>query len=44
MKKELYVSPEIKVLSFHFEAIVCVGSPQDTGFGDGGEIGDGGDL
>lgn len=43
MKKELYVSPEIKVLSFHFEAIVC-GSPETTGFDDDGEIGNGGDL
>lgn len=34
MKKELYDSPKIKVLSYQFEAIVC-GSP--TGFdGDGG--------
>lgn len=42
MKKELYVSPEIKVLSFHFEAIVCVVSPTSSGFDE--EIGDGGDL
>jgi len=26
MKKQLYDSPKIKVLSFHFEATVCVGS------------------
>lgn len=39
MKKELYVSPEIKVLSYHFEAVVCVVSMDNNG-----EMDDGGDL
>lgn len=39
MKKELYVSPEIKVLSFQFEAIVCgSGGFEKPGLEDDGEL------
>lgn len=44
MKKQLYYSPKIKVLSFQFEAIVCTSPGGSAGFGDEGEIGEGGDL
>lgn len=40
MKKQLYDSPKIKVLSYQFEAIVCVGS---SGFDQPGPE-EGGDL
>jgi hypothetical protein len=39
MKKQLYDSPKIKVLSFQFEAFVCQsGTFEQPGLEEGGEL------